>query len=88
MSEHFVEMDKIGSRIKTIVNNVTVSGDCCYLTSKAGKPKAVVLDIQYYHALMDIVEDAENTDSKNQEYAHLHKILNEIVPHPKKKKSR
>jgi PHD/YefM family antitoxin component YafN of YafNO toxin-antitoxin module len=88
MTEHFVEMAKISSRLQTIVNNVSVNGDCCYLTNKTGKPKAVVLDIQYYHALMDIVEDAENTDSKNQEYAHLHKILNEIVPQPKKKKNR
>ena len=83
-NRHFFDVENLGNDgIREILKSVTVSGECCYLTSNGGSPKAVVLDVSYYHSLMDIIEDAENGGKSD--YRHMRELLNEIVPMPRRK---
>ena len=48
----------VKKKADALVRDIGQSGDTCYIT-EGGKAKAVLLDINSYNALMDLVEDAE-----------------------------
>lgn len=54
----FVGTKELLSNADALVRDIGKSGDTCYITED-GKAKAVLLDINSYNALMDVVEDAE-----------------------------
>ena len=54
----FVGTKELLAIADALVRDIGKSGDTCYITED-GKAKAVLLDINSYNALMDVVEDAE-----------------------------
>jgi len=48
----------------SIIEHVATSGEPCYITHE-GKAKAVLIDINRYNQLMDLVEEAENLKSSD-----------------------
>ena len=42
-----------------LLRDISASGETCYIT-EGGKAKAVLLDINRYNALMDLVEETES----------------------------
>ena len=52
-SQHF-ENDTV-----SLIDEVSQSGEPCYITQD-GKAKAVLMDINRYNALMDLVEESES----------------------------
>lgn len=50
------ELSEIGDQL---VEKIGKSGDTCFITEE-GRAKAVLMDIQHYNALMDLVEEAES----------------------------
>ena len=46
-------------RPDSLIDDVTTSGEPCYITQD-GKAKAVLIDINRYNQLMDLVEETEN----------------------------
>ena len=54
----FVGTKELKRAADALVRDIGASGDTCYITED-GKAKAVLMDINSYNALMDLVEDAE-----------------------------
>ena len=55
----FVHPKQLEQRPGHLLRKVAASGETHYIT-EAGKAKAVLMDINRYNALMDIVEEAES----------------------------
>ena len=54
----FVGTSELLNQGDALVHEIGASGDTCYITED-GKAKAVLLDINRYNALMDLIEDSE-----------------------------
>ncbi len=55
----FVGAKELQARSDVLLRDVTDTGEPCYITQD-GKAKAVLMDINKYNALMDLVEEAES----------------------------
>ena len=58
----FVRSAKLAESPKALLREVTASGETCYIT-QGGRAKAVLMDINRYNALMDLVEESESLKS-------------------------
>jgi PHD/YefM family antitoxin component YafN of YafNO toxin-antitoxin module len=58
-TRRFVHSEELKQRPEHLLRMVAASGETHYIT-EAGKAKAVLMDINRYNALMDIVEEAES----------------------------
>jgi PHD/YefM family antitoxin component YafN of YafNO toxin-antitoxin module len=58
----FIPTCELRKRVDALIQAVAESGEPCYIT-ESGKAKAVLLDIHRYHALMDLIEEAESPSS-------------------------
>ncbi|MEI6232034.1 MAG: hypothetical protein WCT04_03215 [Planctomycetota bacterium] len=54
----FVKTKELLSDADTLVRDIRETGETCYITED-GKATAVLMDINRYNALMDLVEDSE-----------------------------
>jgi PHD/YefM family antitoxin component YafN of YafNO toxin-antitoxin module len=54
----FVGTSELSNQGDALVHELGASGDTCYITED-GRAKAVLLDINRYNALMDLIEDSE-----------------------------
>ena len=54
----FIKTKELSEMGDQLVETIGKSGDTCFITEE-GRAKAVLLDIQHYNALMDLVEEAE-----------------------------
>jgi PHD/YefM family antitoxin component YafN of YafNO toxin-antitoxin module len=61
MVSRFVGAEELCKRSGTLLLNVTETGEPCYITQD-GKAQAVIMDINRYNALMDLVEEAEHPE--------------------------
>jgi hypothetical protein len=78
-SERFVGATELAAKSSVLLRDITASGEACYIT-EGGKAKAVLMDIQRYHALMDLVEEAENfRDTNHSENARKHVSVRTIL---------
>jgi prevent-host-death family protein len=57
-SGRFVRANDLQVNSTNLLKEVNQSGEPCYIT-EGGKAKAVIMDINRYNALMDLVEEAE-----------------------------
>ena len=55
MSCSFVRRGEVQEKFDALVEELTKSGSACYVT-ESGKPRAVIMDVDKYHAMMDIIE--------------------------------
>jgi len=58
-SGRFVRAHELRSTPSAVLRDVTASGEPCYITEN-GKAKAVLMDINRYNALMDLIEETES----------------------------
>lgn len=58
-SGRFVCCNDLPQKSDVLLRDITASGEHCYITEN-GKAKAVLMDINRYNALMDLVEEAES----------------------------
>jgi PHD/YefM family antitoxin component YafN of YafNO toxin-antitoxin module len=58
-SERFVGTSELQEHSRALLDDITTSGTTCYIT-EGGKAKAVLMDINRYNALMDLLEESEN----------------------------
>ncbi|HYG73858.1 MAG TPA: hypothetical protein VEK08_02405 [Planctomycetota bacterium] len=58
-SGRFVRANELQQKSISLLRDLSVSGEPCYITED-GKAKAVLMDINRYNALMDLVEEAES----------------------------
>lgn len=79
----FVKARDLSEQTGALVEKVISSGDTCYIT-KDGRAKAVLMDIQRYNALMDLVEDAELPSeellNEKAEHVSVRRILSQNAP--------
>ena len=61
----FVPTHELKKRASALVQEVSASGEPCYIMEE-GKAKAVLLDVHRYHAMMDLIEEAESPASFQQ----------------------
>jgi PHD/YefM family antitoxin component YafN of YafNO toxin-antitoxin module len=78
-AERFVGADELQSNPRDLLEDITTFGTTCYITED-GKAKAVLMDINRYNALMDLVEEAESPQKQEEahetrEYASVRTIL-------------
>jgi len=57
-SGRFVGSNELQHKSSSLLRDLSVSGEPCYIT-EGGKAKAVLMDINRYNALMDLVEESE-----------------------------
>jgi PHD/YefM family antitoxin component YafN of YafNO toxin-antitoxin module len=65
----------------TLLRDISASGETCYITED-GKAKAVLMDINRYNALMDLLEESESphsSDEKHQAFSVRSIIKNRIA---------
>jgi len=55
----FVGSSELQQSPGDVLRKVLDSGETCYITDN-GKAKAVLMDINRYHALMDLIEESES----------------------------
>lgn len=55
----FVGAKELQARSDMLLQDVSDTGEPCYITQN-GKAKAVLIEINRYNALMDLVEEAES----------------------------
>ena len=69
-SGRFVPAQELTRNPGQVVKGVNSTGEPCYITED-GKAKAVIMDINQYNALMDLMEEHESpkheTDKKEEE---------------------
>ena len=58
-ASRFVGAKEFQIRSEVLLQDVTDTGEPCYITQD-GKAKAVLIDINRYNALMDLMEEAES----------------------------
>ena len=58
-SGRFVGTDELQVNSVNLIDVITNSGETCFITEN-GKARAVLMDINRYNALMDLIDDAEN----------------------------
>lgn len=63
-SKRFVRTHDLQHSSSTLIRDISATGEPCYIT-EGGKAKAVLMDINRYNALMDVVEE---TESPQEEY--------------------
>ena len=51
----FLPRSEMADRFDSVVEELMRSGSACYVV-ESGKPRAVILDVDKYHAMMDIIE--------------------------------
>ncbi|GMV80945.1 MAG: hypothetical protein AMXMBFR7_21290 [Planctomycetota bacterium] len=78
-SARFVGSVELQTRTDVLLKEVQTSGQPCYITQD-GKAAAVLIDINRYNALMDLVEEAEaphkaNPGDETREQASVRVIL-------------
>jgi len=77
-AERFVPTEELQKDPRDLLEDITTFGTTCYITED-GKAKAVIMDINRYNALMDLVEDAESPRAsegdETREYASVRTIL-------------
>jgi len=77
-AERFVPTEELQTNPRDLLDDITTFGTTCFITED-GKAKAVLMDINRYNALMDLVEDAESPreseGDETREYASVRTIL-------------
>jgi PHD/YefM family antitoxin component YafN of YafNO toxin-antitoxin module len=73
-SGRFVRAHELQLNSQTVLRDLNASGEPCYITED-GKAKAVLMDINRYNALMDIIEEAESG------HHHHHEVGDETRKH-------
>jgi PHD/YefM family antitoxin component YafN of YafNO toxin-antitoxin module len=71
-SGRFVRAHELQLNSQSLLRDINASGEPCYITED-GKAKAVLMDINRYNALMDLVEEAE--------HPHEHEVGEETRQH-------
>ena len=66
-SGRFVRANDLQHNSSILLRDLNASGEPCYITED-GKTKAVLMDINRYNALMDIVEETESMHHKEHEF--------------------
>ncbi|MCZ7644732.1 MAG: type II toxin-antitoxin system Phd/YefM family antitoxin [Planctomycetota bacterium] len=65
MSARFVVVSELQARTNTLLKEVQNTGEPCYITQD-GKATAVLIDINRYNALMDLVEESESPRQRDE----------------------
>jgi PHD/YefM family antitoxin component YafN of YafNO toxin-antitoxin module len=63
-ARRFVGTNEFQQKPSSLLKKVTSSGETCFITQD-GKATAVLIDINRYNALMDLVEDGESPAENN-----------------------
>lgn len=68
----FVGANELSRSSGRLLRNVTETGEPCYITED-GKAKAVIMDINKYNQLMDVIEEAEHPQhvTPEENYSHV-----------------
>ena len=59
----FIATDELQKEPSALLREISDTGEPCYITQN-GKAKAVIVDINRYNALMDLVDEAESLKQK------------------------
>ena len=73
-SGRFVRAHELQLSSHAVLHDVSTTGEPCYITEN-GKARAVLMDINRYNALMDLIEETESPT------AHGHEIGDETRKH-------
>ena len=88
MKAKFIQMRELGSCIDRVLKDVSPIGDCCFVTSESGKARAVIMNVQYYHALIDFIDEFQTSGRIDKDvYSHLEQLLKDDGKNPKKPSS-
>jgi len=63
-TRRFVGSKELKKKAKSLLQEVSDSGETCFITEN-GKTTAVILDINRYNALMDLMEESESPGDKS-----------------------
>lgn len=63
-TRRFVGTNEFQQKPSSLLKEVTSSGEACFITQD-GKATAVLIDINRYNALMDLVEEGESPSEKS-----------------------
>ena len=85
MKAKFIQMRELGSCIDRVLKDVSPVGDCCFVTSDTGKARAVIMDVQYYHALIDFIDEFQTSGRVDKDaYQHLELLMSDVEKMKKK----
>jgi len=70
----FVPRNDLASRFDSLVDELSRSGSACIVVDQ-GKPRAVLLDVGTYHAMMDTLESIESGGSADVDIKAIRALL-------------
>ena len=74
MSANFIPRNEFKDSFDAVLSNLAKSGDEFYVTD-SGRPTAVVIDVDKYHAMMDMIEAGSSGFTADAESKLLSSIL-------------
>ncbi len=69
-SGRFVGANELENKSKSLLEELNSCGEPCYITED-GRARAVLMDINRYNALMDLVEEAESPKEGEETRKHV-----------------
>jgi len=90
-SGRFVQSAELERNSKVLLKDISTHGETCYITEN-GRAKAVLMDINRYNALMDLIEESEAPKYQQpveniSEYASVRTFLNRAPRFAKRRKN-
>jgi PHD/YefM family antitoxin component YafN of YafNO toxin-antitoxin module len=70
----FITKEVALSRLNEIIREISKDGSPCYIT-EAGVTKAVLLDVDRYHAMMDAIEAMESAEDRRADTALIERLI-------------
>jgi len=64
MGSNFIPRAELPESFDTVLNELARSGDEYYVTD-SGRPRAVLIDVDKYHAMMDMIEASQAAAPKD-----------------------
>ena len=61
MGSIFLSCTELQGQVEDVVSGVSEKGKACYITED-GRTRAVIVDIDHYNAMLDVIEASEDPD--------------------------
>ena len=82
MKSSVVTAQDVGSSLPLLLNRLA-SDEACYITDDDGRARAVLLDIDKYNAMMDVLEGRDDSDQGSQDSEIAEALIHAILARAK-----
>ncbi|HTL53098.1 MAG TPA: hypothetical protein VL860_11015 [Planctomycetota bacterium] len=75
----FGSLADLGKALQKKLQSIVGTERPCFLTNEAGRAEVVVLDVQHYNFLMDLIEESSQPTAEDEARTESRQILQQII---------